>query len=278
MRRSFIAAMACCTLVAGAGQPQQPQQCINPQMLDGFVFLGRSDRKVTVTRALPVAMRGFLAPAGFGLIGTGVGADAVTTVAYKASMASDKAYTALLAALGAEGWAVEATADAARTFLVAGGPRDGTVCRGGERRYLTAEEAAGATYAKIRMAPQLGRHDCNTPDPLQLSTMQETPDAPRFQFPAGTTVRPGGYGGSNIHYTMSMRIVSAGTPAVLGEYLASQLAAGGWQQDAAWSGSTSVGSTWRRRVDGRLLSGTLEILRVSGGFDVDFSLVRAQQE
>ena len=98
---------------------------------------------------------------------------------------------------------------------------------------------------------------------------------PRLRFPEGTTLAQpfGGGGGSNSHFTATSRIISTQTPASLLHYLAEQLQAQGWQPDATWSASGSVGSTWHRLQDGEPLSGTLEIIRVGEGtYDMDFTV------
>jgi len=101
MRRSLAATTA--ALVALAVGAQQPQKCVNPQMIDGLVFLGRSDMKVTVSPT-PAFMKEVKVPADLLLIGAGVRDDGMTTVAYRTSLESGKAYAAVTGALGAGGW------------------------------------------------------------------------------------------------------------------------------------------------------------------------------
>lgn len=266
---AFAAAVFTASVVA-----QQPQQCVNPDAVNGLVFLGRGTNKVEVTRGLPAFMSGFRAPAGFSLIGSGLRSNGVTTVAYKTSLGSDKSWAALLAVLGAEGWAVEATAGSAPNFNVAGGPRDGTVCRGGERRFVTATETSGTTYVTLYTSPQATPRDCNAPQPLPRMGLELFNAAPRFQFPAGTSLGRGdSVGGGGGSYTMSSRVISAETPARLAEHLASQIAAQGWQRDAGWSDSGGAGSTWRKAGEEEPTWGMLEIVRVSEGtYDVDFTM------
>jgi hypothetical protein len=273
MRKLIPAITATFALAAAA---QQPGQCVNPELVNGLVFLGRSEMKTNVTPGLPGFMKGFRAPTGFALIGTGVRGLGYTTVAYKTALASDKAHAALLAALGAEGWAVEATLGSSSTFNVADGPREGTVCRSGERLYLLVTEAAGVRYATVNAFPQQRPRDCNAPDPaMQILPLAALNAAPRFQFPAGTSLAQGagGGGGDSGSYTMTSRIISAETAARLVEHLAGQVAGQGWQQESRWSGSRAAGSTWRKTGTGGFTWGTLEIVRVSEGtYDVDFTM------
>jgi hypothetical protein len=273
MRKLVIATTA--AVVAFAAVAQQPQQCVNPDLLNGLVFLGRSDQKVTVTRGLPAFMSGFRAPTGFSLIGTGVRGADTTVVAYKTSLPTDKAYTAVLAVLGADGWAVESTPGSAATFNVAGGLKEGTVCRNAERRTVLAADFAGVTYVNIFSFPGARPRDCNAPLGLDLSSAMGPGASPRFQFPAGTSLAQGfggGGGGSNSQFTTSTRIISGETAARLVEHLASQMASQGWRPDASWFGRGSAGSTWSKTDAGGLNWGMLEIIRVGEGtYDVDFT-------
>lgn len=266
------AAAAVCTLASFA---QQPLQCPHPDILNGLVLLGRSDIKMTVTRGSTGFLGNFRAPAGFMLIGTGV-RDSSTTVAYKTSQSSDKAFAALVAALGAEGWAAEAQPGTGATFNVAGAPKEGILCLNGERRAILATEVEGISYVTVNSYPSRGARECNTPDPaMNLSFGM---GAPRFQFPAGTSLAQGfgGGGGSNQSYSTSSRIISPETPARLVEHLASQIEAQGWQPDSGWSGAGSAGSTWSKTVNGQSTSGLLDIVRVSADtHDVSFTLTSA---
>ncbi|MEO8315793.1 MAG: hypothetical protein ABI645_13495 [Pseudomonadota bacterium] len=274
MRKLATAAStAVFTLASFAQQPQ----CLKPDFVNGLVHLGRSELTMTVTRGSAGFLGNFRPPAGFSLIGTGV-RDASTSVAYKTSLASDKAHAALVAALGVEGWALEATPGAGAAFNVAGGLKEGTLCRNGERRTVVAAEAAGTTYVNVITLPSQRLRDCNAPDPSM--SMARGADVPRFQFPAGTTLAQGGFGGgggSNTSWSTSSRIISNETPAQLVDHLASQIAGQGWQSDSGWSGSRSAGSTWRKTIDGQSSSGMLDIIRVGeGAYEVSFSLVSAQ--
>ncbi len=56
-------------LVALAASAQEQRQCVNPDIVNGLVFRGRSDLKVTLVRGLPAYMTGIRAPAGFNPIG-----------------------------------------------------------------------------------------------------------------------------------------------------------------------------------------------------------------
>jgi hypothetical protein len=273
MRKQAVAAIAVFATLANAAQPLQ---CTNPDILNGLVFLGRSDQKMTVTRGSPGFLGNFRAPSGFHLIGSGVRGIGMDTVAYKTSLPGDKTYAALLAAFAAEGWEIEATPGAGATFNVAGSPREGTVCRNGERRILLVTEAGGATYASVNTYPVRRQLDCNAPDPLRNMVSGMNSTIPRFQFPVGTSIAQGGFGGgggSSQSYSTSTRIISPEGQGTLVEQLGNQIERQGWRPDSGWSGANSAGSTWRKTIGGQLGSGTLDIVRVSKDtYEVSFTL------
>lgn len=268
-----------CSAVATLATSAQQPQCTNEDIVNGLVYMGRSEMKAKVSRGSPGFMGNFRAPEGFSLIGTAVrdndGRASMTSVAYKTSLASDKAYAALVAALGTEGWATENTSGGGNAFNVAGAPKDGTLCRNGERRSVMATEAGGSTYVSIHSYPESRPRDCNAPDTRSdLRTMQDA--VPRFQFPAGTSLAQGGFGGgggSSQSWRTTSRIISADSAARLVEHLASQIEGQGWRADSGWTGAGSAGSTWTKKVDGQASVGTLDILRVSEGtYDVNFTM------
>lgn len=278
MRRFVIAASAAVFTLASAAP--RPMQCTNPDILNGLVFLGRSDMKMNVTLGSPGFMGDFHAPAGFSLIGTGVRPMGMSIVAYKTSLPGGKAYEALVAALGAEGWGTEARPLSGATFNVAGAPRETTLCRDGERRSLLVTESAGVSYVSLLSSP-VARRDCNSPDPvMEMMYGMGRNAAPRFQFPAGTTLAQGGGGGggSNQVYNTSTRIISAESPARLVEHLASQIENQGWRPDSGWSAAGNAGSTWRKAGDGKAATNAvLQIVRVSEGtYEVNFTLLSAE--
>jgi len=275
LMRKFAAAIGA-TAFALAVAAQQPLQCVNPQLRNGLVFLGRSELKVNVTRGQPAFMRDMKVPAGLVLIGSGVRQGGITTVGDKTSLTSEKAFAGVVAGLEAEGWMLEAQPGQAATFNVAGSPREGTLCRDGVRRYVTVAEAGGARYVNVAAFEESRRRECNE-DPFSSPAMLMGQGAiPRFQFPEGTSLArgAGGGGGSDRMYSTSSRIISAETPVTLVEHLASQLESQGWQADSTWSANGSAGSTWRKTHEGEPATGALEIVRVSERtYDVDFTLV-----
>lgn len=272
MRRALTAVTAAFALAAAA---QQAQNCINPELLNGLVFNGESHLQVSVSRGQASFMSGVRLPASLILIGTGVREGGMTTVAYKSTLSSDKAYSTVIDALGADGWAIEGLPGTAATFDVAGSNRQATLCRNDERRYVTVTEFGGMQYINVvQMAPESPRRACNEDRLGSLRGMSPTAMMPRFQFPAGTGIAGSGAGGgSNTLSSTGSRIVSKESAATLLEHLAPQLEQQGWQHAADWSAGGSAGSTWSKTQDGDPAWGMLEIIRVSDGtYDVDFTL------
>lgn len=279
MRKSAATFIAAAFGFAFAAAAQQPQQCVNPELLDGLVFLGSSDRKITVARGQAAFMSGLDVPAGLTLIGSGVRESGVTQVAYRSSLSPDRAYAAIMDVLGADGWVPESSTGLAATFSVADGPREASLCRDGVRRGVLVAQIDGRSYVNIIEFSGARQHPCNTDPMMSMGLLPGGGAAPRFLFPQGTSLAfgRGGGGGSNTLYTNTSRIISPETPAALVRHLASQIEQQGWQQDADWSAGASAGSTWRKSLEGTPAWGTLEIIRVSEGtYDVDFTIALPQ--
>lgn len=277
MRKSAATLIAAAFAFAAAAQ--QPQQCVNPELLNGLVFLGRAEMKVTVTRGQAAFMSGLEVPAGLTLIGSGVREAGLTHVAYRSSLSPEKAYAAIMDVLGADGWAPESSMGPAATFNVADGPREASLCRDGVRRGVQVAQIGGQSYVSILAFSEARQNPCNVDLMMSGGFMPGRGVAPQFQFPQGTTLAfgGGGGGGSNTLYTSTSRIISPETPAALVRHLASQIEQQGWQPDADWSAGASAGSTWRKSLEGTPAWGTLEIIRVSEGtYDVDFTIALPQ--
>lgn len=273
----MVAALALFSLQLPA---QDALQGIDRDVLNGLIYSGRPEMKMTVSRSLPATMSGLRVPQGFTLIGSSVRGDGrmrATAVALRTSLPLDRAYAALVDAQRAEGFVIEPS-PYPQTFQVAGGRQEGTVCRNGERRGLLLDDSGGVRYAGILSYPDTRRLACNAQDPrasmLGLEILRG--QSPRFTFPASARLvngMGGGGGGSNDTYTTSTRIQSPDSAAALAEHLASQMAAQGWRRDASWAGSLSAGSTWRRETDERNLWGTIEIVGVGDGvFEIGLAL------
>lgn len=278
MRKPIIAIAA--TTLALAVAAQQPQLCLDPQLLNGLVFLGRADLKPTIGLGQAAFMRDVKVPAPLVLIGSAERDDGMTTAAYRTSLASDKAHAAVTGALATAGWLPESSPSAA-TFRVEGAaPRDETLCRDGERRLVLVKDVNGVRYVNVVAFPQAGTRACGA-DPLMEAMPPMSPRnmVPVLRFPEGTSLAQplGGGSGSNTNFTTTSRIISAQTPASLRDYLAEQIRDLGWQPDASWSSGGGAGSTWNRIRDGEPVLCTLEIIRVSEGtYEVNFTVAMPQ--
>ncbi len=276
------ASAAALMLFALAASSQELLQCANPDVLNGLVFRGRSDAKMTVTRAMPKEMPGMRAPAGFELIGTGVRPAGDWSTAFKTALAADKAMAALTDALATDGWSIEARQSPPETFNVSGQPQASIVCRNGERRSLSVQDMGTTRYARMQAVTDQRARACNTEDPRLRGTDMFTNaarDMPRLDFPATShstsmDATPGGGGPDS--YSTASRIQSPDSAAGLAAHFAAQLAKQGWRQDGAWSGARSAGSTWTRIAsDGQPAWGMLEILGISRGvYEAGFTLTR----
>src|SRR5690606_5179980 len=139
-------------------------------------------------------------------------------VAYRTSLASDKAHAAVAEALAAAGWLPEPSPSAA-TFRVEGtAPRDETLCREGQRRLVLVKDVNGVRYVNVVAFPEAGALACGT-DPLVGPTPPMSPRnmVPVLRFPEGTTLAQpaGGGSGSNTHFTTTSRIISSQPPVSL---------------------------------------------------------------
>jgi hypothetical protein len=264
---------------------------VNPDVLNSLVFNAREEARLVVKRSMPDVVAGFGAPAGFTLIGSGMRAQPYpsTVVAYKTSLAGDKAFDNWLAFLAADGWSRDTPPGAQQpTVSVAGPPPLATtLCRNGERRAMRVQEIEGVRYATITGIDLVPSYACNAPDPRQNGFGMNSPmvemnairaNLPQFSFPA--TARMVGPGmGDMSSGSSSTRIASPDTAASLAGQLASQLVSQGWRGDANWSGALSTGSTWTRKGDGgQSLLGTLEILDIGQGvYNIGFTVANRGQ-
>lgn len=267
MRKILTAFAAMGFALAAVGQ--QPQRCV--ELVNGLVFLGRGDQRVSVFREQPAFMSGVKVPAGLALIGNGVRPDGISLVAYKTSLSAHNALDSVVAALAAHGWEKEITPGTGAGFGAPGRPGEVTLCRAAERRHVVVTEVAGNRYATVGTGGERQRACHADPMADQMAILR---GVPRLQFPAGTTLlEGGGGGGSDTQYTTTARIAGGGDAVELVEHLAVELQRQGWHVDARWSGRGGAGSTWRGTVGGQVAAGTLEITPAGDGtYDVDFTI------
>jgi len=266
--RKLIVATALCTVVASAAEPRW---CPDQDAVNALIFRA-SAVKFDWSPALTPKLTGFRAPAGFSLIGTAVRRDArLTRVAYKTTLPKDEAHAATMAAMG-EGWEVESSLSRlAIAMLPANRTTSGTLCRNGQRRYVSVEDMDDVRYATINLVDEPEARACKASSPEYM---------PRLEFPEVTAIpdvkisnRANTFGTAG----RALRVQSEASAQQLIDLLASQLIAQGWRRETGWSGKGSLGSTWRKVSEGRPGAGTLEVTQVAAGaYDVDFSVVLAE--
>lgn len=272
----FLAAAAAACAFAAAAEKQR--ECIDAKMIDGLVFQGRSDLKTDVHPGAGSFMQGLKLPPELFLIGSGVRDGGITTVAYKTSLPSEKAQSAVVTSLQQQGWETE-NVPGRNPFSVPGSPSEETLCRNAERRRIAVKDAGGTRYVMVVAVTteQAGGRKCHEDVPVPENTIAAQAVMPRFQLPAGSrSAAAGGFSGGGSggasNGTSSMRVATA-DPQVLIEYLGRQLDEQGWRHDAAWRGGASSGSTWIRMDDGKSSRGTLEVVRVGeDSYNVNFSV------
>jgi hypothetical protein len=283
MRKSIAVLIASASALATAAQ--QPQACLDPGLVDGLVFLGRSDMRVEVSRGQPAFMSDVELPAGLVLIGSGVrDLDAhaamarTTVVAYKTSLPLVRARSAVVTTLEGQGWQVEPDLTLEALVGSAGASNDWVIlCRNGERRRVSTKEAGGTRYVTVDSASAANRRECNAPARGAPATPQPQfaaalPDLPVFEFPEGSVRPRGSYRSNSIAASSTLVTTSLPAPRLL-DLLAGQMEAQGWRRDAAWSGSSSSGASWIKAGGGQASRGTLEVInRANGSYDVRFSM------
>lgn len=285
MKKSIVALTGALFSLTALGQDLL--ECLSPDLVNGVLFSGRTDSHPSVTATLPAVLAGYEPPADFALVGTAVrGNGASTTVAYLTSIDREEAYAAMLASFEADGWVIEEPLMVAAPIFVeqnSRGPVAGTICRDGERRYLSVDEIDGRRFASIGLNDQPQTRGCNEDDPrrrnLGMSMMSMlTSEAPTIALPSGTTAADGsgrinsGSGGSGDTYSTDSQIRMTISATEFMQDLAGQMSAQGWSADVRWSGALSQGGRWTRTSDeGILYWSTLELVDVGEGvFDLSF--------
>jgi hypothetical protein len=198
-------------------------QCVDPDVVNGLVFSGRSDRQLDFTATVPEILAGFEAPAGFTLVGTAAReGTSGSTVAYRTARNSADADAAFIAALAAAGWEEEddsLTGMSRPIFTLADGatPRR-TVCRDGARVAVRLIDVDGTRYPTINIFTAEERpRACHAEDrqlaSIRMRTEMLTEGMPTLQFPPGTSSATpdgtletgGGSSGSNYSTTVQVR-------------------------------------------------------------------------
>lgn len=275
-----IALFAAAAMVSLAAPAQDLLRNANQDVLNGLVYNGRPEARMTVTRSIPDALSGLKIPDGFALIGTAVRTDGNSHTAFRTSLQANAALEALVIAFAEQGWEVEAPQQGMQpTFSTSNDSALQTVCRNGERRMLQVRSIQNVRYARIHALSDPRPRACNAPTPaiagpggFEIMRRQ----MPRFTFPAGVRVDTGGgsSGGNNSMNAITRIHSPDQPPATLAPQLAQQLTGQGWTRDTSWSGAVGAGSNWTRATDDGTLMGSLEIIDMGDAiYEVRFMLL-----
>ena len=285
MKKLTVALVGAFFSLAALGQDLL--QCVSPDVVKGVLYNGRAESQWSVTAALPAAMSGFSMPAGFQLVGTSERVDgAAATVAFRTSLDSAAAYSAMLGAFEAEGWVTEEQpTPTSPIFVLESAPASGTICRDSERRGLIVQEISGRRYFTVSLNNQPRTLGCNVEDPRSARVVSMmsglTQEAPTLRLPEGTTAAngsgriAGGGGGSGDTYSTGDQIRITQSASSFMSNLGAQMSAQGWAVDSSWSGTLSKGGRWTKTAaNGLPYWATLELVDVGGGIhDLSFRLM-----
>lgn len=276
MRR--IACLVVAALCGAAADAQSLLDCVDPDVLHGLLLSGQGERAPVITTQVPAELSALKMPGGFSWIASAERPvrmlDATTsasqvTAAWRSSLAPDAARTAALAALAASGWEIRPQPGIGPVFGSAqfGQP----VCRDGQPVTVTASALGGATYVLMSMPRgNTGNSVCNQQArPAFARGNGLDAHLPRLEMPADpatgevTSMRSGGTSGGSGAFTAHAEFTTGESVGNIARHFARQMAGQGWTSDADWSGSSTAGSSWSRRVDsGAPLQVTLSVTAV----------------
>jgi hypothetical protein len=267
-------------------------QCVDPAVLEGLVFRTVA---ATVSDEVPPEMTGVTPPAGFDWIGSqrrampgtssllrsGSGPVSQVNAAYKTGLSRDEALAAAMAALAADGW----TASPQR---MGGGAPFGSitpdqpeiVCKDEQAVTVNVNEIDGTTYVSYGFTTGQVASNCLSDDERRRLGMPGAEYMPTLDIPpdpaTGRPARRGGAGGSGT--TQRVEVFHGASLAELTAALTQQLVEQGWANDASWTGTTTAGSSWSRRVDDDTrVQGTLDLTDTGEtSYTIMFRLVALQ--
>lgn len=278
MRRAAFCMMVTLSGAAAFGQ-QGLLDCIEPDVLRGLVLQGQGEPPPVITAAMPRELSAVKMPAQFTWIGSAERAlgrmDASTTAsqvtaAWRSSLPYEAARTAAAAALAASGWELRTSGMATYVFRSASLQVTQSACRDGQEVGVTSTSMEGVTYVLLRLQRDNFGSSCSQPMRPGVITGLE-PYLPRLEMPidpaTGQAARMHGSSQGSRSGMVDARAEltirdSAGNAA---RHFAKQLTEQGWSSDAAWSGTTTAGSSWSRREGGELIHGMLSVITVSDG-------------
>lgn len=281
MRRvAFLTAGA---LVGAAAFGQDPLECVDPDVLRALVFPGGAGQSTLVTSGVPAELSAVHPPSQFSLIGSterdlgavlGNSNARILSAVYRTSLSPDVARTAALDALAADGWDVHLQQPqlGSGVFVSASQPISQAACRDGAAISVTASSLDGKTYVTYGTSIGANSSACDprlrAPYALQSSSDEYMPT---LALPADPTtgapaqMRGGGGGGSGSARNARAEFRVNESVRNVADFFARQMADQGWTADAAWSGTTTAGSSWSRAAESGTVHGTLQVTAVDDG-------------
>ena len=197
----------------------------------------------------------------------------------------DAAREAATTALTASGWQVRSLGPSMNGgFKAPFMPMPRIACLDGKHVDVNVGALDGATYLLLVVRRGGMNSICN--QPVQtfgiagggLAAQMPRLDLPPAAGPAYNLANGGSSSASGNSASTSMDFTAPDSLDNIARHFARQIAAQGWSSDASWSGASTAGSSWSRRLDGgaRLL-GTLSLIAIDDrGFAASFRLVTLQ--
>lgn len=282
MHRTAFFTMAALASAAVFGQGLL--DCVEPDVLRALVLQGQREQAPLISGALPAELSTLRLPREFSWIGS---AERITgrvdantnatqvTAAWRSSLPVDAAREAARSALAASGWEVRSMG----IFMnMKGGFRASflsvpmTACRDGKPVDVNVSAMDGATYLLLVVRRGMANSLCNQPVPNMgaasgwLGEYMPRLDLPAAAGPVIANVSgfsgAGSSNGSTVAST-SMDFVLQDSIDNIARHFARQIAEQGWSSDTSWSGGSTAGSSWSKRVDGgALMLGTLALTAI----------------
>jgi len=278
MRR--IACLAVAALCGAGASGQSPLDCVEPDVLHSLLLQGQGEA-TTITSQVPPEISALRMPGGFNWIGSAeriMGrVNATTTMsqvtaAWRSSLPPDAARAAAASALATSGWDVRPTPAMNSVFRTASMQFAQPACRDGKPVNISASAMDGATYVLLRIQRgNIGNTICDQPmRPAFNSGTGFDAHLPHLEMPVNPAngleagmMMSGGSGSSGTAYNAHAEFMASDSAGNIARQFARQMDDQGWDSDADWSGSSTAGSSWSKRVDaGAPVQATLTVTAV----------------
>lgn len=283
MRRLCVLVLG--TLLATTSSGQDLFAGIDPDVLRGLLSPG--EQSLTASTEVPAELAGIRMPRELHWIGSaertigpapGTGMPTTVIAAWRASAAPASASQMVIETLTADGGTAHLMSFGQGVFKGSGGlqPQQ-QVCRNDRLYTVNSSAMDGVTYVAVQI-----QRGSTAPCEARLRsfgmTSEITPHLPELQLPVdpgtGQPARIHGSGGSSSpegRSTVRVSFALRDGVANVADHFARQMSAQGWQQDAAWSGSVTAGSSWLKSRDAA--PPLYALLQVVGTSDGQFRVV-----